>query len=183
MKKIAYGILVAVVILVLLVMLPSRFEAQDLPIRSFSRLKVLLEFEYPLNDSICILSYDESQKLFRTMSTDLSSECANWNFGEKGHHITVRGWLYVFPSWQDNVLMRWLIPYLRHGIYMDYDPFNEKMFLSEDSRLFAWDHELGLCVSNVHPQVVGVDINLLKERFGRKGDGSDSWKYRGRQGQ
>lgn len=72
-----------------------------------------------------------------------------------------------------------MIPYLRHGIYIKYDPFNESLYFSEDCEKLGMDNMNGYCISNINAEVFNIDVANLEKMIKRSGDETGRWKYRG----
>lgn len=168
------------------IVVPSRYGVMDLPLRSYSHLKIAVEiYSSRLGDLFFVLTCDESQFLFRKFETDMvdkhdmTNAYGGWDYGELGPHITLEGCMYVIPKWQDNCLMRNFIPYSRHGIHVGYDPFNETLFLSEDIAELGYDFSKGFCVPNIPPSFMKINMDFLERISRNEGDETESWKYKG----
>lgn len=85
------------------------------------------------------------------------------------HHPTSRlhgitGSLCVIPEWME-VLPHEGLPYLRKCVYALYDPWCQLLYLSEDCGELGWDYIEGVCVSNVPPTMLGVDMGKIERHF------------------
>ena len=142
--------------------------------------RILLDREYACGEDLFMLTSTDSYKILSMAKGAAFPVAPGSSFvGEAGEHFSIDGFMYVVPEWLSIFFPTVLIPYLRHGIFMKYDPFNETVFLSEDCERLAFDYEYGLVLSNVPPTMLGIDIEKLRQKIRRDGDSSSAWMYRG----
>lgn len=142
-------------------------------------LKMLIKYDASYEDKLFLLKADNVKSVLRECNHTAFPSCPAFRDTKQNKEFfSVSGFLYLFPKWM-SFLSPEVLRIFRHGIYVQYCPFNEQLYLSEDCSELGLDYMYGLSISNIAPSLLGVDLEVLRLRMQNKGDTSDNWKYRG----
>lgn len=98
-------------------------------------------------------------------------------YDSTGKHRVVKGNLFIVPAWSQIAVLKPLTLLFRNTMNVNYDPFYEVLVLRDMSIDPDMDFFVGVVVSNVSPEIIGLDLSRLKCK--REAHGGD-WKYQWR---
>lgn len=154
------------------------FDLSLAPLCSLGQ-RMAVQYDLSYEDRLVLMDVDSTHAILKSIDPDMFPAAPSfYDAARDNEFVSVSGFLYVYPDWM-SFLPTEILKILRNGIYAQYCPFNKLLYLSEDCTELGLDYMYGLCISNIPPSIMGIDVETLRRRIQNKGDMSDNWKYTG----